>query len=374
MSALADLPEVTLSSGAWSQWLLTAMGKAVDQAALETAWRVIAAAATPSPTELPKLRAAAEAFIDGTLWQLPHRFFDFLQRPPDMVVPETCYRRRVRGGVVVGRRFAGRYRPFRGVPSDPHADAILVEHWMHEDRPAKGTVLALHGFTMGNPRFDAIAMFANAWFRRGLDVALLTLPYHGGRSPKGSLFSGIRFVAPNPAKFNDSVRRAVYDTYVVHGWLRERTGLPVGLMGLSLGGYISALMAGLCSDLDFVIAMVPPVCIGDLIWRILGIRRNVRPDVAEQYSREELRAVFRVHSPLTHRLRVPAERVMIVAGRGDRIVPPEHPHALWRHWGEPNIYWFGGGHLGQFDRAGMFRAAADHVARLGIIDPPRPRA
>jgi pimeloyl-ACP methyl ester carboxylesterase len=335
---------------------------------IEAMSRVIDAAMMPAAEDLPALRARGEAFTDGPLWDEPRRFFPFLERKPDAVAPETRYSRRMRGGAVIGRRFVARYRPHaaNGAP-DPIADAILLEHWMHEDKPPRGTVLALHGFSMGQPRIDAFALFAAQWFRRGLDVALLTLPYHGARTPKTARFSGQRFAEADPAALNEAVRRAVYDVHVVRAWLREQTGAPVGLLGLSLGGYLSALMAGLCEDLDFVMPMVPPVCIGDMAWRFFERSRLRRAGKAPAYTRDELRSMYRVHSPLTFPLRVPAERVLIIAGRGDRIVPPEHPHALWRHWGEPRIHWFSGSHLTPFGRARMARAILDHLESVEIL-------
>ena len=58
---------------------------------------------------------------------------------------------------------------------------------------------------------------------------------------------------------------------------------------------------------------------------------------------------------------------MIVAGRGDRIVPPEHPAALWSHWGEPRIHWFSGSHLTPFGRGRIARAILDHLESIEIL-------
>ena len=365
---LPALPRVILPPEAWADRVWTTVGTGLDQAVVEAMRWVIDAVMMPSRDELPALRAAAAPFIGGPLWDAPEQFFAFMRQPADRVVAETRYRRRLRDGLIVGRRFVGRYTPFLATePADPDADAILVEHWMHERESPRGTVLALHGFSMGQPRFDALLLFAAQWFRRGLDVALLTLPYHGARTPSTARFSGQRFAGPDPAAFNEAMRRAVYDVYVVRGWLREHTGGPVGLLGLSLGGYVTALMAGLCDDLDFVVPMVPPACIGDLAWRFFERSRRRREGMAPPYSHEELRAMYRVHSPLTFALRVPHERALIIAGRGDRIVPPEHPHALWRHWDEPRIHWFSGSHLAPFGRERIVATVADHLTRLGIL-------
>src|SRR5262245_50955943 len=283
--ALPELPAVTLPPEAWSDWVWTAVGTALDRAVVEAMTRVIDSTMMPAAEQLPVLRAAAAPFVSGPLHEAPRKFFAFLDRPADAIGSETRYRRRLRNGVVIGRRFAGNYRPYSGDgPRDPASDAILVEHWMHEHEAPRGTVLALHGFSMGQPRIDAYALFAAQWYRRGLDVALLTLPYHGARSPKSSRFSGQYFADADPTRFNEAVRHAIYDVHVVRSWLRDLTGLPVGLLGLSLGGYLSALMAGLCDDLDFVMPMVPPVCIGDLAWRFFQRSRRRQAGTAPAYT------------------------------------------------------------------------------------------
>ena len=364
--ALAALPAAILPSEAWTDRLFTGIGLALDGAVVEAMRRVIDLALMPSAADLPQLRAAAAPFLTGPLRDDPRRYFAFLDAPIEVPEPAADRRRRRDGGVIISRRFASAYQPYAGGAAEPN-DAILVEHWAHERRAPRATVLALHGFSMGSPRIDAWALFAASWFARGLDVALLTLPYHGARTPSGARFSGQRFADPNPATMHEAVRRAIYEIQLVGAWLRAYSGAPVGLLGLSLGGYLSALTAGLVDDLDFVIPMVPPVCIGDLAWRFLASSRGQRQSGGAAYTHGELRAMYRLHSPLTFPLRVERRRALIIAGRGDRIVPPEHPHALWEHWGHPAIHWFSGSHLAPFGRDRIINAVVDHLHRLDIL-------
>jgi hypothetical protein len=53
---------------------------------------------------------------------------------------------------------------------------------------------------------------------------------------------------------------------------------------------------------------------------------------------------------------LPKDRLMIVAGLGDRMAPPEQSELLWEHWGRPEIHWFPGSHLLHFGR-GRYLAA-----------------
>jgi pimeloyl-ACP methyl ester carboxylesterase len=81
-------------------------------------------------------------------------------------------------------------------------------------------------------------------------------------------------------------------------------------------------------------------------------------------SQDLLDAVFAVHSPLARPVAVDKHRLLIVAGEGDRITPPDQARALWRHWGQPADHWFPGGHLAQVGRGDAFRRIRQHVAPL----------
>ena len=165
------------------------------------------------------------------------------------------------------------------------------------------------------------------------------------------------------------MRQAVHDVRAVELWLRQRRDDPVGIVGLSLGGYIAAVIASLLPSVDFVMPIVPPVSLATLPSNLFNLSRHGSVSDGAPLSVDALNAAYRVHSPLTYSLRVPRERVLIVAGRGDRIVPPEHPHALWRHWGEPAIHWYSGSHCAPFRRSSIFAAGMRHLEQLGILRP-----
>jgi dienelactone hydrolase len=248
-----------------------------------------------------------------------------------------------------------------------NGDPVLLEHWKHEGGRPRATVIGLHGFAMGRPAIDAVALFARQWYERGIDVVLVTLPHHGARAPSAARFSGEHFAVPHVGRLAEAVREAIYEILVVRNWLRDESDGPVGLMGLSLGGYLTSLAIGLCEDFDFAVPIVPPACMGDLAWRVFRSTRHGPGRGGAAIDEAELRSGFRVHSPLAHPLRVPKERILIIAGRGDRVVPPEHPTALWEHWDRPPIHWFSGSHIAPFGRARVVGAISRHFEALGIL-------
>jgi pimeloyl-ACP methyl ester carboxylesterase len=356
----------------WRRRALSGVGTALDATMMRAMTTVVHRALLPKPENVESLRATFAASLSQDIQASPRRAFDFLDEPSQPLAVATREHRRVGDGVVVRMRMATGYRPYgfeAAARTDPAraAHPLLCEHWMHDARPPQATVIALHGFAMGWPRFDSIALFARRWFDAGLDVALPTLPYHGARTPADAHFSGDRFAVPNVARLGESVREAIYEIQMLVRWIREHSGAPVGILGLSLGGYLSALLAGLTDEPDFVVPMVPPVCFGDLAWRIFARTPHARAGGSAAMTGQELRSAFRFHSPLAHALRTPRERLLIVAGRGDRVVPPEHPHALWEHWNRPAIHWFSGSHIAPFGRGRIVAAVLAHLRSLGIL-------
>jgi pimeloyl-ACP methyl ester carboxylesterase len=367
-AAIPDLPDVALPFERWNQRLFTAVGVALDSTILRAMQLVVDAALMPPPEELPGLLASAELLLEPELQREPRRFFAFLDEPLPPHEVTGHIRRRLEGGTVIAREIDYRYQP-HGFSTGESAreERILLEHWVHTSGAGAGTVIAIHGFSMGWPRIDAVALLARQWFAQGLDVVLLTLPQHGARTPPSARFSGEAFAVPDVSRLSEAVRQAIYELRLVSHWLRDSTAAPVGLLGLSLGGYLSALMAGLSDELDFVVPMVSPVCVGDLAWRFFTRSRHYRKGASPAFSQPQLRILFRIHSPLAHPLRLARERVLIVAGRGDRIVPPEHPHALWEHWGRPSIHWFSGSHLAPFGRQRIVAEVVRHLRWLDVL-------
>ncbi len=346
----ADLP-----AESWLERPLTWIGGALDGAAVLAMQIVVDRVLAAGPAQVAEIRRSAAPFLVPELQRDPALFFAGVEAEPCPPATES-FLGPMPGGLAVARRIhcgAG--------------DPLLVEHWVHVPGRPAGTVVALHGFAMGNPRIDAMALQARDWFRAGLDVALCTLPFHGARTPSDARFSGERFATADVGGLNQAVRQAVREIRTLVGLLRGETTAPVGVIGLSLGGYLAALLASLGDDLDFVVPIVPPACMGDLAWRFFAATHAGRDAQAPTLTREELRACFRLHSPLAHRRRLPRERLLIVAGRGDRIVPPEHPYALWRHWDEPAIHWFSGSHLAPFGRRGIAETVLAHLRGLGIL-------
>jgi Serine hydrolase (FSH1) len=354
-----------VAASRWLDGVLTRIGTALDRAALAGMRLAFADALHPTQRACAALGTCADPYLDPALQREPRRFFAFLDAPAGPPEARTLESRTVPGGEIVVRELESAYAPWHA------SDAWLrcaenarvpFQHWLHRDRPARGVVIAIHGFTMGRPWIDGRVLMAAQWFALGLDVVMPILPFHGIRAPRWARYSGEAFGSWNVGRLNEAVRQSVYDVDLVRRWLRARGGPPVGVMGLSLGGYVAALLAGLCPDLAFAVPVAAPSSLAWLPQRLFGFGRVTPP--GPPIPPAVLDAAYRVHSPLTYPLAMPRRRAFLVGGLGDGVVPPAQVHALWRHWGEPALHWFSGGHTTPFGRTQIMARIEAHLAPL----------
>jgi pimeloyl-ACP methyl ester carboxylesterase len=267
------------------------------------------------------------------------------------------------------------YEPFFA-PARPLHDAAIENHTAHarwwtsgDGRP---TIVLLHGWGGGSHWVTARAFAVPYWLRHGFDVAAFVLPFHGARAPAVRQLgrSGALFPSPNPLRTNEGFGQAIHDLRALAMWLRAHGASAVGAMGMSLGGYTTSLWASVAGPddaggLDFAVAMIPAVSMARLFWRH-GEHNATRRKAADAGITEDLLAdAFAVHAPTTRPVRLPAARLAVIAGRGDRITPPEQAETLAQHWGVAPL-WFDGGHLAQVGRAEALRTVRRQLCALGL--------
>jgi pimeloyl-ACP methyl ester carboxylesterase len=226
----------------------------------------------------------------------------------------------------------------------------VAQYWRHSKGP-RPTLCVVHGF-MADPYWMNRMFFALPWFyKQGYDILLYTLPHHGKRSATLAPFSGHGFFAGGISNLNESFAHAVHDFRIFMDYLESQGVSNIGVTGISLGGYTSALLASVEDRLKFAIPNVPVVSLPDLMleWFPLNIALKTMLKVTGT-SVAEFRHKMAVHCPLTYQPAIDKDRLMIIAGAGDRLAPPKHARLLWDHWDRPRIHWFPGNHLLHLDK------------------------
>ncbi len=240
--------------------------------------------------------------------------------------------------------------------------ALLLRH--PQPRP---WLVCVHGTEMGRAALD-LALF-RAWRLHddlGLNVVMPVLPMHGPRArglPKGAVFPGEDILDGVHA-----TAQAVWDIRRLLSWIRlQEPESQIGLNGLSLGGYIAALIASLEKGLTCAILGVP---VADLV-QLLGRHSGLSHDDPRRHTMELAEPIGRMVSPLSLTPLVPMRGRFIYAGVADRLVHPrEQVIRLWEHWGKPEIVWYPGGHAGFFRSRPVQRFVWDALQHSGLLDGP----
>ncbi len=243
-----------------------------------------------------------------------------------------------------------------------------AQHWRHTDGEGpRPTLCVIHGFT-ASPYWVNSAFFSLPWFfHNGYDVLLYTLPFHGRRQSRTSPYSGHGTFAHGFANLNEAMAQGVHDFRVFTSHLLGTSASQVGVTGLSLGGYTSALLGAVEDRLQLVVPNAPVTDFPSVMraWHPAGqilagaMRLGGVP-------RDEVDDALRFSSPLTYAPKVAKERRMIVAGLGDRLAPPEQTEWLWEHWDRCRMHWFPGNHVLHVNRVAYLREMQDLMASVGF--------
>lgn len=242
---------------------------------------------------------------------------------------------------------------------------VYARVWKHHGR-GRATILAIHGWTMGDQRLNSLAFLPGVFYDLGLDVAMIELPFHGRRRPVGDNRASFLFPDADVVRANESVAQAISDLRQLRKRLETLGFCNVGCVGMSLGGYVGALWASL-DPLAFCVPVVPLVSMDEMVWTVLESRPELCAGADGSVTFELLADVFRVHSPLRFQPKLPPERILIIAGKGDQIVHAHQSKLLWRHWGKPAIQRFSGGHVTHFGRARAIKSVIGFLASLGYV-------
>lgn len=241
-----------------------------------------------------------------------------------------------------------------------------AQHWRHHDGP-RPTLVVIHGF-MADPYWVNSRFLALPWFyKQGYDILLYTLPHHGRRREAMAPFSGHGYFAHGVSHINETVAHSIHDLRIFIDYLRGQGVGKVGVTGISLGGYTTALAASVMDDLDFAIPNVPVVSLVDLIFQWFPAGPLVKSLLrVSDVSIRDARHTLAVHCPLTYTPKLPKERLMIIGGAGDRLAPPKHARLLWDHWDRCRMHWFPGNHVIHLDQGKYLKEMLAFMRGIGF--------
>lgn len=190
----------------------------------------------------------------------------------------------------------------------------------------------------------------------GWNACFLHLPYHYSRVPRG-YWNGELAITADLIGNAEGLRQGVIELRQLIATLRDQGCQEFGILGMSYGGWIGALLAMVERDLRFVALMAPIVNIEHAIWQnrasafMRGKLRRSKIDPA-LVARH-----FHLSSPIHNDPVCDAERVLFVSGDFDLVARPADIEKIHQRWRGSELLRVPQGHFG-------YRMMRETIARL----------
>jgi len=214
------------------------------------------------------------------------------------------------------------------------------ERW--QERP---TVLLLHGWNDAINHYLRFPRMAAQFNRNGFNAATLEAPFHFQRRPR-QLGAWGNFLCPDIFRTVEAAQQAVAETRAFAEWLRQQGCPAVGLLGVSLGGWLAGL--AVCHDARFACAvLLTPVARLDRLLEEVAFCDGIR--LAWKGER-----VVTGKLNLTENIpAIPARNILLIEALHDLFVLAETMEELWRAWDQPDIWRLRHGHISVLAAPGL---------------------
>jgi hypothetical protein len=159
------------------------------------------------------------------------------------------------------------------------------------------------------------------------------------------------------------MQQAVADVRQLIHYLREAGAPVIGVLGFSLGAWISAIVASCEPELDFALFAMMPACINDLVWQTrLGEpwRRQLE---AAGLNAATTAPLYQLIDPANLRPLMPPQRRELFAAAFDHFMPARHTQVLREAWQQPHLHVYSSGHIGLLWSRKFMRDVRQSLAR-----------
>jgi hypothetical protein len=241
-------------------------------------------------------------------------------------------------------------------------DRVRVRFYRPAREQSRFNLLVLHGIWREDTEFED--KLCREFAREGVSCALLTLPFHWERKIPGAP-SGAYFLSGDPLWTSAAFRQAVVDARGVLSLLRGR-GVPVGIIGFSLGGIVAHILMGL-EQVDLGVSALAGGDTAGIVWESMLTRAYRLAMEGRGVTFERLAALWATGDPIRFAARGRPRQMLMLNARYDRLVPLRFTEALWRALGSPPIRWLPAGHITAF-----FYRRTILTEVLGAMGLPRP--
>ncbi|MCE9530301.1 MAG: alpha/beta hydrolase family protein [Planctomycetes bacterium] len=224
----------------------------------------------------------------------------------------------------------------------PENNTVWAEYYRPKGKgPFPGViVLDILGGDQGLSRNIARHLAQN-----GVAALFVQMAYYGPRRGPNAP----RLLTPNIDHTMAAIRQTVFDCRCATSWLESRPEIDakkLGILGTSLGSFMSALTAAMEPRLDRVVLLLGG---GGLVDAFIESPRAAPYLMMLQVvglTRDKLKTMIAPADPLTYADLLKERKLLMIAASRDDVVPPKAAKTLWEATGKQQIIWLDATHVG----------------------------
>jgi dienelactone hydrolase len=188
-------------------------------------------------------------------------------------------------------------------------------------------------------------MMARAAAQNGVAALYIPMPCYNQRRPAGDAHK--KMLREEPARVVDGLRQTVMDVRRAKSVLAARPEVDatkIGITGISLGGIMAALSAGVDGQFSRVVPILSGGDLADIAFHCHEMRKLRAAMLEKGITREGAAEIFAPVDPLNFASRVGADRCLMINADKDEVIPKKDTEALARAIGDPQVHWLQAGH------------------------------
>lgn len=228
----------------------------------------------------------------------------------------------------------------------PVNDLVTLRVLIPESPKPLPCVLILHYWGATDLKLES--QMARGLARKGIASAIMTLPYHLDRTPKG-FRSGALAVTPDLNRLKRTLVQAVQDARRSLDVLATRHEIDpqqFGLAGTSLGAITGSLVLGVEPRIQHAALLLGGADLAKIIWfssRVVNTREALRRD---GYTEDSVREALTSVEPLRYLGQRPHGSPLVVIADYDTVIPEAASMALVQALPQSKVVHLSTGHFG----------------------------
>lgn len=227
----------------------------------------------------------------------------------------------------------------------PENNAVPAEFYLPPDASESAKVPAAIILDIMDGSAILPRMMARAAAQRGLAALYLPMPYYNARRPANDEHEQV--LRDDPRRAADGLRQTVMDVRRAKAILASRPEVDaghIGITGISMGGILTALAAGVDGEFDRVVPILSGGDVATIVFHAHETRKLRAAMKAKGMDRDAAAAALAPVEPVNFASRIGADRCLMINAAADEVIPRATTEALHAAAGGPQIVWLQAGH------------------------------